>query len=113
MLKEIAAATAAIILTAGSASALTIVNEDAKEYTLRVDEGARESTLKVPANDTVKLQGVCQDGCGLNGPWFYTWMAKAGDTVTIKNGEPLAMSTAAVGTGGGAAGKSEIPKKAK
>jgi hypothetical protein len=43
----------------------------------------------------------------MNGPWFYTWMADAGDTVTIKNGEPLATSTAALGAGGGAADKSE------
>jgi hypothetical protein len=41
-------------------------------------------------------------------------MADAGDTVTIKDGEPLAMSTAAVGASGGATGKSEsAPKKTK
>ncbi len=113
MFKEIAVATAALCLTAGAASALTVVNKDAKEYTLRVDEGAKEATHKIPARQTVKLDGACQEGCGLNGPWFYTWMAEAGDTLSIQNGEPLAMSTAAVGAGGGSAGKSEPPKKTK
>jgi hypothetical protein len=40
-------------------------------------------------------------------------MAEAGDTLSIQNGEPLAMSTAAAGAGGGAAGKSEPPKRTK
>jgi hypothetical protein len=115
MLKQLVVATTAFFLTAGAASALTIVNQDAKDYTLRVDLGEKETTHKIPANETVKLQrDVCPTSCGLNGPWFYTWMADAGDTVTIKDGEPLAMSTAAVGASGGATGKSEsAPKKTK
>jgi hypothetical protein len=44
-----------------------------------------ELTRKLPANQTITLESACQEGCGLNGPWFYTWMADAGDTVTIKN----------------------------
>ena len=45
---------------------------------------------------------------------LHPWMADAGDTVTIEDGEPLAMSTAAVGASGGATGKSEsAPKKTK
>ena len=110
MFRGLLVAVGTLVLTAGAASALTIVNEDAKEYTLRVDQGAKESTHKIPANETVKLQDVCQAGCGLNGPWFYAWMADAGDTVTIKNGEPLAMGSAAVGAGSGAPSKSETPR---
>jgi hypothetical protein len=108
MFKQLVVATTAFFLTAGAASALTIVNEDAKEYTLRVDLGQKETTHKIAANETVKMQqDVCPTSCGLNGPWFYTWMAQPGDTVTIKNGEPLAM---AVGAATGASGKSEAPR---
>ena len=41
MLKQLAVAAAAFSLTTGAASALTIVNQDAKEYTLRVDLGEK------------------------------------------------------------------------
>ena len=108
MWKALAVAAAALSFTAGAASALTVVNEDAKEYTLRVDLGEKETTHKIPANETVKLQkDVCPATCGLNGPWYYSWMAEAGDTVTIKNGEPLAVST---GAATGASGKADTPR---
>jgi hypothetical protein len=110
MWKALAVATAALSLTTGAAFALTVVNEDAKEYTLRVDLGEKETTHKIPANETVKLQmqkDVCPATCGLNGPWYYSWMAEAGATVTIKNGEPLAVST---GAATGASGKAETPR---
>ena len=55
----------------------------------------------------MKLQDACRTSCGLNGPWYYTWMANAGDTVTIKDGEPLAIST---GAATGASGKAETPR---
>ena len=107
MFRSLVAAAAALFVTAGGASALTVVNEDAKEYTLRVDLGEKETTHKIPANQTVKLQDACRTSCGLNGPWYYTWMANAGDTVTIKDGEPLASST---GAATGASGKAETPR---
>ena len=48
MFRSLVAAAAALFATAGGASALTVVNEDAKEYTLRVDLGEKETTHKIP-----------------------------------------------------------------
>lgn len=82
-----AAATAAFALAmTGSASAVTVKNTSAGEFTIGVDFGNEEKIETIPAGKEVKLD--CKDGCGVTGPWGFSWMAK-GDDVISSNGQAL------------------------
>jgi hypothetical protein len=110
MFRSLAAVLGALALMTGTASALTVVNQDGKDYTIGVDRGAKESVHKIPANKTVTLKDACPDGCGVSGPWFYSWMADAGDTLTIKDGDLVMPGSASAGAASGSSGKSEAPR---
>lgn len=56
------AAMMSILLTT-AALAVSITNQDNKEHTVTVDRGATESTRKVSAGDTLKVD--CPERCGL------------------------------------------------
>lgn len=71
----------------GAASALTISNKDSKEHTIGVDLGNKESVHKVPAGGNVTFKSECNDGCGITGPWGYSWLAKTGDEIAFNNKE--------------------------
>ncbi len=108
MFRSLPAVLGALALMTGTASALTVVNQDGKDYTIGVDRGAKESVHKIPANKTVTLKDACPDGCGVSGPWFYSWMADAGDTLTIKDGDLVMPGSASAASG--SSGKSEAPR---
>ena len=76
------AATAAVMLAAGPALALTVTNKDGKEHTIGLDMGDKETVHKIPAGQSVTFKDECKDGCGVTGPWGYSKMAKTGDTIT-------------------------------
>lgn len=73
-------ATAALLFAAGQAAAATVKNTGSGEITIGVDMGNQEKIEKVPAGKSVKLD--CKDGCGVTGPWGFSWMVAEGDTVT-------------------------------
>lgn len=78
MLKTAIAAAAALLFTSGAVSALTITNKSTKESTIGVDMGNTEAVEKVPANGSVSIKN-CASGCGITGPWGFSWMAKDGE----------------------------------
>ncbi|PPC79808.1 MAG: hypothetical protein CTY31_03625 [Hyphomicrobium sp.] len=78
MMKHITATVIAMSLMAPAASALTITNKTSKDHTIGVDLGDKERVEKIAAGKTLKLND-CKDGCGLTGPWAFSWMAKTGE----------------------------------
>lgn len=73
-------ATLALALAAGTATAATVKNTGAKEFTIGVDMGDQEKIETVAAGKEVKLD--CKDGCGITGPWGFSWHAASGDTIS-------------------------------
>jgi hypothetical protein len=75
----------ALMLAASPAAALTIENQDKAELKVGIDEGNVEHVKTVPAGKSADLSAQCKDGCGLTGPWGFSWMAKPGDKLTFKD----------------------------
>lgn len=73
-------ATAALVFAAGQAAAATVKNTSGAEMTIGVDMGNQEKIEKIPAGKEVKLD--CKDGCGVTGPWGFSWMVAEGDTIS-------------------------------
>lgn len=73
-------AMAAVLLAAGPAAAATVTNKAGSDITIGVDKGASEKTQTVGAGKSVKLD--CPEGCGVTGPWGFSWMVAEGDTIT-------------------------------
>ncbi|MFA5901641.1 MAG: hypothetical protein WC829_21285 [Hyphomicrobium sp.] len=80
-----AAAALALAMTV-PASAVTVKNTSSGEFTIGVDMGNSEKIETIAAGKDVKLD--CKDGCGVTGPWGFSWMAK-GDDVISSNGQAL------------------------
>jgi len=92
MTKTLAAGIVASMLAVTPAFALTVTNESAEEVTIGLDMGNKESVHKIPAGQSVSFKSECDDGCGVTGPWAYSWMAKTGDTIKT-DGKPLVVLT--------------------
>jgi hypothetical protein len=80
MLSRILMATTALFLIAGPAAAATVKNTSGSEITIGVDLGNQERTETIGAGKSAKLD--CPDGCGVTGPWGFSWMVSEGDTVS-------------------------------
>lgn len=74
-------------ISAAPALALTITSKDAKEQTIGLDMGNKESVHTVPAGGSVSFKSECNDGCGVTGPWGYSWMAKTGEDFSFRGKE--------------------------
>jgi hypothetical protein len=81
-----AAAAALTLAIAGPAAAVTVKNTSAGEFTIGVDLGNEEKVETIAAGKEVKVE--CKEGCGVTGPWGFSWMAKPGDTIS-SNGQAL------------------------
>jgi hypothetical protein len=81
-----AMAAAVVLAMAVPAQAVTVKNTSAGEFTIGVDMGDTEKVETIAAGKEVKLE--CKDGCGVTGPWGFSWMAK-GDDVISSNGASL------------------------
>jgi hypothetical protein len=77
---------AAALLVAGPAGAVTVKNNSKAEITIGVDWGDKEKTETIAAGKSVTID--CKDGCGVTGPWGFSWMAKGDDEIAT-NGEAL------------------------
>ena len=76
-----AAAVAALgLATAVPAYAVTVKNDSKAEITIGVDLGSTEKVETIGAGKSVEID--CKDGCGVTGPWGFSWMAKGNDTIT-------------------------------
>jgi hypothetical protein len=88
-MKLLSAATAAAIgfaLAGPASAAVTVKNTSSGEFTIGVDLGSSEKVETIPAGKEVKVD--CKDGCGITGPWGFSWFAK-GDDVISSNGQAL------------------------
>ncbi|MFN3624745.1 MAG: hypothetical protein ACK4TP_11865 [Hyphomicrobium sp.] len=81
-----AAAAAFALAMTGTASAVTVKNTSSGEFTIGVDLGNEEKVETIAAGKEVKLD--CKEGCGVTGPWGFSWFAK-GDDVISSNGQAL------------------------
>ena len=84
-LKLLAAATA-LVLIAGPAAAVTVKNTSNAEITVGVNWGNKTKVETVAAGKSVSFES--KDGCGVTGPWGFSWMAK-GDDVIPTDGKSL------------------------
>jgi len=71
---------AALVAAAGAAHAVTVKNTSAGEFTIGVDLGNSEKVETIPAGKEVKVD--CPEGCGVTGPWGFSWFANPGDTIS-------------------------------
>ncbi len=55
-------------------------------FTIGVDYGSKEKVETIPAGKDVKFD--CNDGCGVTGPWGFSWKVK-GDDVISSSGQSL------------------------
>ena len=76
---------AAVLLTA-PAYAVSVENTSGEAVKIGVDYGAKEEVKDVGAKKSVKFD--CPDGCGVTGPWGFSWMAQ-GDDVISTDGNSL------------------------
>ena len=79
-------ATLALAGAATEAGAVTVKNESNAEVTIGIDWGSKEKVETIPAGKSVTFE--CKDGCGVSGPWAFSWRA-AGDDVITTNGQSL------------------------
>ena len=77
----------ALVAFATPAAALTIENQDKAELKVGIDQGDVEHVETVAAGKTGDLSAKCKDGCGLTGPWGFSWMAKPGDKLVFNDGK--------------------------
>lgn len=80
-------AAAAFALIASPAMALTIDNKDKADLKVGIDEGNVEHVETIAGGKSADLSAKCKDGCGLTGPWGFSWMAKSGDKLTFNDGK--------------------------
>lgn len=80
MTKSFIAGLAAFTMLAGTAHAVTVVNKDDQSHKIGIDLGTTESVKEIPAGKS--LQFDCPEGCGVTGPWNFSWMAKGNETIT-------------------------------
>jgi len=67
--------------------ALTIENQDKAELRVGIDEGNVEHVEAIAAGKTGDLSSKCKAGCGLTGPWGFSWMASPGDKLVFNDGK--------------------------
>lgn len=78
-IKCLAAVIAAVLFTA-PAYAVTVENKSAGAIKIGIDYGAKEEVKDIEANKSVKFD--CPEGCGVTGPWGFSWMAQGDDVIT-------------------------------
>jgi hypothetical protein len=106
VLKTLLPSAVALLLLAGQATAVTVKNTSEKEISIGVDYGAKEEVKNVAAGKSATFE--CDEGCGVTGPWGYSWMAEGDATFSTDGsrmvaGEALATEGAGEGTEGSAA----------
>jgi hypothetical protein len=82
--------TAAFLAFAGPAAAVTVKNTSGGEITIGVDMGSKEEVKEIGAGKSVKFD--CPDGCGVTGPWGFSWMASGDDEIST-DGQALVTVT--------------------
>jgi uncharacterized membrane protein len=85
-LKTLMSSAVALVLIAGPAAAVTVKNTSGKEISFGIDYASKGQIKKLGPGQSVTFE--CKDGCGVTGPWGFSWMAKGNDTIST-NGKSL------------------------
>lgn len=93
---KIFATATALALLAVPASAVTVKNSSAAEVTIGIDMGDKEKVEKVAAGKSVKFD--CKGGCGVTGPWGFSWMASGDDEIETNGVSLVTVMDAKAGT---------------
>lgn len=80
------ATAAALLMMAGPALAVTVENTSDKEISIGVDWGSKEEVKTIAAGKSMTFD--CKEGCGVTGPWGFSWMA-SGDDKFSTNGKSM------------------------
>lgn len=83
---RVASLIAAGLLLASPAYAVTVENSSSGEIKIGVDYGNKEEVKTVAPKKSAKFD--CPDGCGVTGPWGFSWMAQ-GDDIIKTDGNSL------------------------
>ncbi len=105
MMKSLVSALAATALLATPAAAVSVENTGAQEFKIGVDYGNLEEVKAVSAGKIAKFD--CAEGCGVTGPWGYSWMASGDDALSSDGSSRVAVGEnagAAEGAGTGTTG---------
>ena len=107
ILKALASTIAAAFLLAAPAHAVTVENTSGNAFKIGVDYGDSEEVKDIAAKKSAQFD--CPDGCGVTGPWGYSWMAQ-GDDRRSSNGKGrivVGEAGSAEGAGSGTSGSTE------
>lgn len=78
--------TGALLALVVPAAAVTVKNTSDAEVSIGIDWGDKTKVENIAAGKSVSFE--CKEGCGVTGPWGFSWMAK-GDDVIPTNGKSL------------------------
>lgn len=81
-----AASIAAVLALTAPAGAVTVKNTSSGEFTIGIDLGDTEKIETVAAGKSVDID--CPKGCGVTGPWGFSWMASGKDSIS-SNGQSM------------------------
>jgi len=84
--KTLTSSAVALLLLVGPAAAVTVKNTSGKEISIGIDYGSKQQVKKVAADQSATFE--CKDGCGVTGPWGFSWMASGNATMNT-NGKSL------------------------
>jgi hypothetical protein len=107
ILKALASTIAAAFLLAAPAYAVTVENTSGDAFKIGVDYGDREEVKDLAAKKSAQFD--CSEGCGVTGPWGYSWMAQGDDRLS-SNGQSrivVGETGSAEGAGSGTSGTTE------
>jgi hypothetical protein len=99
-LKALASVCAASMLLASPAMAVTVENTSDKEFKIGVDYGNKEDVKTVASQKSTKID--CPDGCGITGPWGYSWLATGNDDMSSDGTSQIVVSEGGASQGAGA-----------
>ena len=107
--KAIAAALGAAVLLASPAAAVLVKNTGSEAFKIGVDRGNDEEVKTVAGQKSATFD--CAEGCGITGPWGYSWMASGDDTLSSDGKSRIVVGKtggASEGASAGEAGSSSV-----
>lgn len=79
IIKGLVSAIAALIVITAPAYAVSVENKGGDAIKIGIDYGAKEEVKDVAAKKSVTFE--CPEGCGVTGPWGFSWMAQGDDVI--------------------------------
>jgi hypothetical protein len=107
IVKVLASTIAATLLLAAPAYAVTVENTSGNAFKIGVDYGDNEEVKDIAAKKSAQFD--CPDGCGVTGPWGFSWMAQGDDRLSSNGKSRIVVgeTCSAEGAGSGTSGSTE------